>query len=220
MFWQTGISVDSVKMMLFTTACISLSLLASPTSFLHSKCSCVPSSLKATYLWFINLCLLAYSLTNYSFFEISTEYWPWGNKEPGVPRWSSLTTLENSLPWCQQICMKSLWECFPCMLTLTTSLCLPLKKSLLGPEPWTLVHYLPRLPASWIKQTSHSNQHLSLEYWLSSCEQPNLGFGNKMKGKISTFMVWCETMWLSLSPGILLDLSRRDSFCHIIEGSV
>lgn len=36
------------------------------------------------------------------------------------------------------------------------------------------VHLLPRLLASWIKETFLSNQPLSLKYWLSSGKQLNL----------------------------------------------
>ena len=57
--------------------------------------------------------------------------------------------LETS-PWCQPI-----WElCTSWSCTLSLSLILPLKppNQQLGDGLRTLVHHLPRLPASWIKQ--------------------------------------------------------------------
>ena len=45
----------------------------------------------------------------------------------------------------------------------------------LGLVIWTQVQLLPRLPASWIRQTLCSFQHLFLKYWFWSSKQPNLG---------------------------------------------
>ena len=70
---------------------------------------------------------------------------------------------------CRQWKIRELWA--------TSQIILPLKISSLR-RIFTVgflaqVYHLPRLLVSWIKQSFHSYQHFSLEYWLSSSKEPN-----------------------------------------------
>ena len=88
--------------------------------------------------------------------------------------------LENTLvPHCQPIGRKSahsgrFWRLWPPPLTSPSKIFHDQAVSL-GLVIWAQVQLLSGLPASWIKQTLCSFQHLFLKYWFWSSKQPNLG---------------------------------------------